>query len=109
MTFQANMATFPSWRIRNSSRAAHGGARARAESDLSMSDDREHAQEAMSTWNSDRSPLRIHFGFQANMANFPLWTIRNSARVAHGGACARAREESELSMSDDREHAQEAM
>eukprot|EP00959_Pyramimonas_sp_CCMP1952_P463883 9485669-Pyramimonas_sp.AAC.1 len=46
----------------------------------------------MGTSTSNRSPLRVHFSSQANVATFPLWTIQRSPR-ARSRARTRARGE----------------
>ena len=73
---QANMATFLLWAIQNSKR---GRARARAQRGLRRPAQKQ-TPETMLTWKTNRSPLRVHFSFQANMATFLLWAIQNSQR-----------------------------
>ena len=87
---QANMATFLLWAIQNSKR---GRARARAQRGLRRPAQKQ-TPETMLTWKTNRSPLRVHFSFQANMATFLLWTVRRSphgARARGGAALPIAR------------------
>ena len=73
---QANVATFLLWAIQNFQR---GRARARARRSV-CHQAQKHAPEHMLTWKPDRSPLRVHFVFQANIATSGLRATQNSQR-----------------------------
>eukprot|EP00959_Pyramimonas_sp_CCMP1952_P269297 5629854-Pyramimonas_sp.AAC.1 len=77
-SFQANMATYP-YPLLTTQDSARADARARA-SDAAPID--EHVGEAMLTSKSNRSPLRVHFSSQTNMATFTLRTIQGPPRAA---------------------------
>ena len=81
------------WAIQNSQRG-----RARARRGLCRPAQK-HTLETMLTWKSDRSPLRVHFSFQANMATFLLWAIQNSQRGRARARSQRARARAEGSVS----------